>query len=143
MSIYSNKIAEWKAPKVDPSKISKITINDIKNMDAEDQLKVSKDIIDHILKARHEVEMRDIKANMIIVDQDLAISQHFYSTYNEYPPMVFGLEVQYVKNLTKDLGANFVISEGNTMSKRIKELEAENAELKNKLNKIRDMFEYY
>ena len=136
---YDDQTVTWEPTKADPTKI---TVADFKKLDLEDQLKVTNDIVEHIRKAEHEAAMRDFKANMVIIDQDLAISQGFYSGLNLYPPMVFGLEVQYAKNLVKDLGANFIISRGDTVEDRIKKLEAENAELKAKLNKIKDVFGY-
>lgn len=71
------------------------------------------DIINHIRKAETEALKRDIKINQIIIDEDLAITNNLYfKSFNRSiktaAPMIFGLAVDYQKNL-KEEGYNFII----------------------------------
>ena len=104
-------------------------------------------LMDHIRKCIRKAECENIKRNMIIIDRDIAITNHLYYGYDVYgerevrgyPPMLFGLEVKYLENLTKDVGANFVITEGPTVEGRMKALEEENARLRKQLNQIKEL----
>lgn len=142
---------KFESPKCDPSKIP--TYGEVKEKMKDDGISAMVDILRHIRKAQMEAEIQHIKANMIVIDRDIAIANHLYvPSYtingdvlgvNEYAPRVFGLEVRYRENLTKDLGANFLITEGPERINRIKELEAENAELKDKLEKVKELLGVY
>ena len=98
-------------------------------------------IIEHIRKASIEAHKQMIKANMIIIDTDLARTNHLFIPENGtlYSPMIFGLEVKYADNLTRDYGFNFVIAEGNTQLEELIELRKENKELKNKLKQLKEV----
>ena len=90
---------------------------------------MEKDIYEHILKALHEARKNKIKANTIIIDEEVAMSNELYFPYeindNRYletiPPMLFGLKINYMKNLTKDYDSNFIILEN--LNKKQTELE--------------------
>lgn len=74
---------------------------------------IIKDIYEHIRKAETEAVIRNIKANQIIIDKGLAITNHIYFTnvdgsMCDYNPMVLGLAIVYQENLAKD-GYNFII----------------------------------
>ena len=102
-------------------------------------------IIEHIRKAQVEAQKQHFKANTIIIDTYLAKMNEIYAPsfdgYSVYPPMIMGLEVKYVHNLTKDYGINFAITEGNTMSNELILLRKENQELKEKLNKLKEVLD--
>ena len=95
-------------------------------------------IIDHIRKAQIEAQKQHFKANTIIIDTDLAMINNFCPNY---PRMIMGLEVKYVHNLTKDFGINFAIAEGNTMVNELISLRKENKELREKLNKLKEVLD--
>lgn len=107
-----------------------------------------KDIMDHIIKVKQQAEKEEIKANMIIIDEGIAktnhllISGYFKNGYRMVPPMIFGLEVKYAKNLIEDYGAFFIITEGPTANDRISKLEEENRELREKLERVKDILGY-
>lgn len=74
---------------------------------------IIKDIYDHICRAKTEAIIRNIKANQIIIDKDLAITNNLYiqgidETLTEINPMILGLAIVYQANLAKD-GYNFII----------------------------------
>lgn len=74
---------------------------------------IIKDIYDHICKAETEALIRNIKANQIIIDKGLAITNNLYiqgidEELKEINPMVLGLAIVYQENLAKD-GYNFII----------------------------------
>lgn len=88
---------------------------------------IIEDIYDHIYKAYNESIKRNIKANQIIIDRDLAITNHIYfknidGGMCDYNPMIFGLAIDYDKNLRKD-GYNFVIGYNSRLDKKPKTLE--------------------
>lgn len=101
-------------------------------------------IYEHIRKAQLEAQKQHIKANMIIIDTDLAIVNGLCFPENETsykitPPIIMGLEIKYHKHLAKDLGVNFAITEGKSMMDEIFELKAENYKLKEKLRKLQEV----
>ena len=102
-------------------------------------------IIDHIRKAQIEAQKQHFKANTIIIDTELARMNEVYAPsfdgYEIYPPMIMGLEVKYIHNLTKDYGINFAITEGNTMANELISLRKENKELREKLNKLKEVLD--
>lgn len=84
------------------------------------------DIIDHIRKAETEALKRDIKINQIIIDEDLAITNNLYfKSFNRSiktaAPMIFGLAVDYQKNL-KEEGYNFIIGHNPRLDEKQKTL---------------------
>lgn len=87
---------------------------------------IIKDIIDHINKAKLEAIIRNIKANQIIIDRGLAITNHIYFTnvdgsMCDCEPMMLGLAVVYQENLAKD-GYNFIIGYNPRLDKKPKTL---------------------
>ena len=86
------------------------------------------DIYEHIKKAKIEAQKQHFKANMIIIDADLAMVNNLY--YPNYPRTIMGLEVKYAFNLTKDYGINFAINEGNTTEYEVCQLRKENEKYK-------------
>ena len=103
-------------------------------------------IMIHIRKAKIEAERNNIKANMIIIDEHIAKVNNLYSWDGRYvretPPMIFGLQVEYLEDLSKDYGANFIITKGNTVADENKKLREENARLKERLRKIEEALGY-
>lgn len=74
---------------------------------------IIEDIYDHIYKAYNEAIIRNIKANQVIIDRDLAITNHIYfknidGNISESNPMILGLSIKYQANLKQD-GYNFII----------------------------------
>lgn len=100
-----------------------------------------KDIMEHFYKARIEAQKQHIKANMIILDEDLARTEHLLVDDKIIPPMIMGLEVKYLKNLTQDYGCHFIMTDGLIYQDRLKELEVENEILKSKLKRIEEVLE--
>lgn len=102
-------------------------------------------IIDHIRKAELEARKQNFKANTIIIDTDLAKTNYivapFFDGYRVYPPMIMGLEVKYVNNLTKDYNVNFIVTNSHTIQDELVELRKENEMLKEKINKLKQVFE--
>lgn len=96
------------------------------------------DIIEHIIKAQIEATKRGIKANMV------AISDKIYFSKLCLPggdvPIICGLKCVYTNELPDD--TLFAVFEAHnatqTKDDRIKELKAENAELREKLKMISD-----
>ena len=102
-------------------------------------------IIDHIRKAQIEAQKQHFKANTIIIDTDLARANEIYfPTRNGYaicPSMIMGLAIHYQNNLTHDYGVNFIITETHTQNDELSELRKENKILREKLNKLKEVFE--
>ena len=72
------------------------------------------DILLHVMRARAEALRKKIKANTIVIDEDIAIVNGFYhwddtNVITKVPDMIMGLNVVYAKNLSNDLGANFIL----------------------------------
>lgn len=84
-------------------------------------------ILDHIRKAINESYSRYFKANTVIIDTDLAMTNNLISP--NYPAFIFGLKVQYQKNLAKDFGYNFALYQDDTTEDRIHKLKARMDEL--------------
>ena len=87
---------------------------------------IIKDIYEHIRKAETEAVIRNIKANQIIIDKDLAITNNLYiqgidENLKEINPMVLGLTIVYQENLAKD-GYNFIMSYNPRLEQKIKTL---------------------
>lgn len=140
---------EFKIPKIDASQLKIFKKSDVYPDTRFGQLESPvEDIMSHIRKALIEADNNYIKSNMIIIDQDLAITNHLFVPHYNYDgkiinysncnPMMFGRAVKYQKNLTKDLAANFVITQGPDTD-RVKELEEENARLREQLNQIKEL----
>ena len=96
-------------------------------------------IMEHIHKARIEAQKRHIKVNTIIIDEELARTEHLLIDNYIIQPMIMGLEVKYLKHLTKDYGFNFVLADGSTYQDKIKNLELENDYLRAKLKRIEEL----
>lgn len=68
-------------------------------------------IYEHIIKAREEALKRNIEANTIIIDKEVAVTNDIYfrdgDTLRHMKPMIFGMDIQYSKKLPNN--ANFVI----------------------------------
>ena len=84
-------------------------------------------ILDHIRKAINESYKQYIKANTIIIDKDLAMTNNLFNS--NYPAFIFGLKVQYKEDLAKDFGYNFALVQDNSTEDRIHNLEARMDEL--------------
>lgn len=97
-------------------------------------------IIDHIRKAQIEAQKQHFKANIIIIDTDLAEMNNLYAP-TFYPPMIMGLEVKYQNNLTKDYGVNFIITKTFTQNDELSKLRKENEILREKLNKLKEVLD--
>ena len=96
-------------------------------------------IMEHIYKAQMEARKRHIKVNTIIIDKELARTEHLLVDNYIMPPMIMGLEVKYLEHLTKDYGFNFVLADGSTMQDKMKNLELENDYLRAKLKRIEEL----
>ena len=94
-------------------------------------------IIEHIRKAQLEAHKRNIKANTIIIDTELAMINNLLCP--NYPNMIMGLEVKYEHNLTENYGINFAITEGNTTEDEVRWLRKENKMLKEKIAKLKEI----
>lgn len=87
---------------------------------------IIEDIIDHINKAKLEAIKRNIKINQIIIDKDLAMTNHIYfknvdGNISEANPMILGLSIKYQENLKQD-GYNFIIDYNENLDKKPKTL---------------------
>lgn len=74
---------------------------------------IIENILDHIQKAKLEALERNIKVNQILIDEDLAITNHICfknvdGSICEYEPMIFGLAVEYDKSVREN-GYNFIM----------------------------------
>lgn len=102
-------------------------------------------IIEHIKKAELEARKQHFKANTIIIDTELAQMNNLYlptfDGYSVIPPMIMGLEVKYVNNLTKDYSVNFIVTNSHIIQDELTILRKENKMLKEKLNKLKEAFE--
>ena len=102
-------------------------------------------IMEHIQKAALQAEKEHFKANTIIIDTELAIMNNVYVPkiygYDIYPPMIMGLKVMYVNNLTENYDVNFIITNTNTktIEDELTALREENEMLKEKLSKLKEI----
>ena len=109
--------------------------------------KTYENILEHIRVAKDHALCRGIKANTVIIDKGLAVANNIYKQFDfldsmhceaiQLPPIILGLEVKYQTNLSKDLGANFIITEGNTVESELDRLRKENKELRSQLEQIK------
>ena len=84
-----------------------------------------KDILEHIAKAREETIKKNIRANTIIIDKDVAMVNKLWipispNSIVETPKMIMGLKVEYEENLSDKLGVdcNFVITNKDTIKSK-------------------------
>lgn len=78
--------------------------------------KFEESLITHIQKAQKLTLKKNIKANEVIIDQDLAIINKFAyiggdGSIHQSNAMICGLKVAYEKDLAKDFGYNFILAE--------------------------------
>lgn len=88
--------------------------------------KIAEDIVGHIYSAYLEAIKSEIKINQIIIDEDLAKTNHIYfknvnGSIMSIHPMILGLAITYKKNLKKD-GYNFIMCFNPTLDKKPKTL---------------------
>lgn len=88
---------------------------------------IEKNILNHISKSIYESHKRYFKANTIIIDKDLAMTNNLFNP--NLPACIFGLKVQYQEDLAKDFGYNFALVKDNSAEDRIRYLEARMDEL--------------
>lgn len=102
-------------------------------------------IIDHIRKAQIEAQKQHFKANIIIIDTDLArMNEIYFPTRDGYaicPSMIMGLAIQYKNNLSHDYGVNFIITNTHTPQNEFEKLRKENEILREKLNKLKEVLD--
>lgn len=76
-----------------------------------------KDILEHIEKVKEQMLRDNIKANTIIIDNEVAKVNGFYFTappfITDVPPIYMGLQVLYDEKLSEKVGTpvNFVMAE--------------------------------
>lgn len=66
-----------------------------------------KNILEHIMKAREEAMRRQIEANTIVIDKDIAYQNELYFENGIIRPAIFGLKIMYAEHLPNN--ANFSI----------------------------------
>lgn len=99
------------------SKTLKVTSLHLDNFDEGTSLaKFEEALITHIQKAQRLTLKKNIKANEIIIDEDLAIINKFAyisidGSIHQSNTMICGLKVAYEKDLAKDFGYNFILTE--------------------------------
>ena len=136
------KNVKFNNSKVDSKKIatykSSLDDNDKKILLEDDM-----DILKHIRLAVKAAQEKEIKANMIIIDEKLAYTNKLlmprYGEYSVVQPMIFGLKIVYQKNLTEDLAANFILLESSAAESQVNALRERNRELEEKLEKIKEL----
>jgi hypothetical protein len=81
-----------------------------------------KNILEHIAKAREQAIKKNIRANIIIIDKDVAMVNKLWipispNSIVETPRMLIGLQVLYEENLSDKLGVdcNFVMADSGTI----------------------------
>lgn len=95
----------------------KATSLHLDNFDEDTSLaKFEESLITHIQKAQRLTLKKNIKANEVIIDEDLAIINKFGcigidGSMHQSKPMICGLKVAYEKDLAKDFGYNFILTE--------------------------------
>lgn len=95
----------------------KVTSLHLDNFDEDTSLaKFEESLITHIQKAQKLTLKKNIKANEVIIDQDLAIINKFAyigadGSIHQSNTMICGLKVDYEKDLAKDFGYNFILAE--------------------------------
>lgn len=92
-------------------------------------------IFDHIQAVRREALKRNVKANTIVIDTGVAIVNNLLVPNK---PMLFGMKVEYETKLAEDFGFNFALVNDTTPSE-LDLLRRENAELKETINKIKEL----
>lgn len=99
-------------------------------------------IVEHIIQAQIEAVKRVIKANAVVISDKLYFSKLQISC-NDDVPMICGLKCVYSKELPDDtlFAVCYLPNAPQTKDERFKELEAENAKLKEKLQMIADFVE--
>ena len=73
-------------------------------------------ILEHINKAKEEFLKNGFEANTIIINEELARTEHLLipvgdDTVFSFPPTILGLKVEYAKKLPLD--ANFIVTKTN------------------------------
>lgn len=88
-------------------------------------------VLEHIRSAQIQAEKNYIKANMIILDTGIAMTNHLFVYDNIIQPIIWGLKVEYHDNLANNYGVNFAISrETNHIKKEPDESQEEIKKLK-------------
>lgn len=99
-----------------------------------------------IERARKEALKNGIEANMVAIDKSLARVIGFpmqdFDGVKQVPDMICGLQVVF-DDLPVEEHAFWVFHSDKAIGDRIRRLEEENAELREKLNQVRELIEKY
>lgn len=98
-------------------------------------INISEMIADQIVRARTEATKRNIEANTILISEKLAYSELRQNGFTI--PMILGMKCKYTAELPND--ALFALVEVSEPPMGLKELEAENKLLREKLREINDV----
>lgn len=94
-------------------------------------------VYEHIRSARIQAKKNYIKANMIILDTGIAMTNHLFVDDNIIPPTIWGMKVMYHNNLAKNYDVNFAISRGTNLITKEKKENKENKELKDEIKNLK------
>jgi hypothetical protein len=102
------------------------------------------EIMKQILKAKEKAIEKGINAQTIILDEEVALFNGMLFDYKLYTPCIFGLKINY-KNLkdikVKDKPISFIITDKEADLTELERLRKENAELRNKIEAMKEMLE--
>lgn len=93
-------------------------------------------IFDLISETKKEAMKRDIKANTVILNSNIAVCKKIYQmssygmTVSEYPPMVLGLKAALSDELPDDIAIVVAHGHMNCIEEKISGLQIENEKLK-------------
>jgi hypothetical protein len=100
------------------------------------------EIMKQIFKAKKEAIKAGIDARTIIIDEEVALFNGMRDDNRLYTPCVFGLKINY-KNLkdikVKDKPISFIITDKEAELTELEQLRKENAELRNKIEAMKEM----
>lgn len=103
-------------------------------------------LIRHIKKAREEALKAGIEANMVAIDREFARVKGFpmqdFEGMLQVPDMICGLKVIF-DDLPMEDHAFWVFRSEKVPENRLRQLEEENAELKEKLRQVKEVIERY
>ena len=104
---------------------------------------MTEELMKQILKAREEAIKVGINARTIILDEDVALFNGMLVENTLYTPCIFGLEINYRKNLkdikVKDKPISFIITDKEAELTELERLRKENAELRNKIESLKEV----
>ena len=124
-----------------------IPIQEIDPIEEKKMEQIGESIVQTLMKARNRAIMEGIRANTVVIDRGFARVHGFCMEDADWTPLLFPEMIAGMKTLFDDLPdervAMYMLEMDPPPESRIKRLERENRELREKMGSIRRLIEKY